>query len=46
MSGLMSSEFLQHPIDNSLRSSFTAELTSFAVKFLAGNPRKSLVSAT
>ena len=40
----MSSEILQHQIAISLRSSFTAEITSLSL--LAGNLRKSLVSST
>ena len=44
LSGLMSSEFLQHQINISLRSSFIAEITSCSL--LDRNPRKSFVSST
>ena len=44
LSGLMSSEFLQHQVDMFLRPSFTAKITSRSL--LEGNPRKSLVSST
>ena len=37
----MSSEFLQHQIDISLRSSFTAEITTLRfVKFAVGEPKE------